>query len=166
MTHQQLLEELPPHFFPSFTSPPTTSIETPTTSSATETATSNLLPPIFPDHHHHQQQQPSFVFRKMRRLHWRFQRPSEGRYWNMFRPFLSCSSSVRTCELPEGCRFVCNPEFLVLGNGVSSSSSSSGGGEEEENNKNNNVQQREIVGIGSNNEFDWEESLISLYTTV
>ena len=73
--------------------------------------------------------------------------PGVGKFWSYFRPIASCSSTVRSCENPEGCRFVCNPMYLTLGS-----------------RRDGTVFDHRLVGFGSNNHFDWEESMARMLT--
>jgi hypothetical protein len=75
-------------------------------------------------------------------------RPLNGKFWNMIRPTGSCSSVVRLCEIPDGCRLVCNAEYLLhagltVGNGS--------------------PHFHRIAGFGSNNEYEWEDSLMRMF---
>jgi hypothetical protein len=77
------------------------------------------------------------------------------KFWNMLRPTASCSSIVRSCESPEGCRFVCNGEYMLHAGG--------GAGNGAESLPRPSPYHHRIIGMGSNNEFDWELSLLTLF---
>ena len=82
--------------------------------------------------------------------HFDAQRPINGKFWNMIRPTASCSSLVRLCEVPDGCRLLCNAEYLM----EAGKRSSSTGGQKFF---------HRIAGFGSNNEYDWETSLHRMF---
>jgi hypothetical protein len=79
--------------------------------------------------------------------HFDSQRPINGKFWNMIRPTASCSSLVRLCEVPDGCRLLCNAEYLM------EAGLSRGEGKHH----------HRIAGFGSNNEYDWEMSLNRMF---
>ena len=95
---------------------------------------------------------------------WFFQLPAEGRYWNTMRATISCATVTRMCEHPEGCRFLCNRGYLsrrsaeeplrgsLVHNALNKLSSVT---------ENSSMAKKiEIVGIGSNNQFEWEAALL------
>ena len=43
------------------------------------------------------------------------QPPVEGKFWNILRTEIGCATLERSCENPEGCRFLCNREYLLRG---------------------------------------------------
>lgn len=71
------------------------------------------------------------------------QRPVNGKFWNMIRPTASCTSLVRLCEKPDGCRLLCNAEYLLRAGNAS--------------------YYHRLAGFGSNNEYDWETSLAKMF---
>lgn len=77
------------------------------------------------------------------------QRPVNGKFWNMIRPTASCSSLVRLCEKPDGCRLLCNAEYLLHA-GLQSSQATV-------------EYHHRMAGFGSNNEYDWEMSLVKMF---
>jgi hypothetical protein len=96
------------------------------------------------------------------------QTPRNGRFWNGFRPTIGCSQLVRLCEQPDGCRYACNADFMLFAKtptrgGVAqpmlAATVRAGDGD--------GIEWRsrpaDLVGFGSNNEFDWEESLIGTF---
>lgn len=82
---------------------------------------------------------------------------SNSKFWSMLRPTAGCSSTTRICEIAEGCRYVCNPEYLLHAGRRAASSST------EEVQKQPQPYQHRIIGMGSNNEYNWELSLLSLF---
>jgi hypothetical protein len=77
--------------------------------------------------------------------------PFEGKFWNMIRPTAWCSNLVRLCEIPDGCRYLCNPEYLLRA-GMHAGAASV-------------PHQHRMVGFGSDNKFDWEESVRRMFYT-
>lgn len=80
------------------------------------------------------------------------QRPVNGKFWNMIRPTASCTSLVRLCEKPDGCRLLCNAEYLLHA-----------GLQSKQHNHNGGVYHHRMAGFGSNNEYDWEMSLVKMF---
>jgi hypothetical protein len=80
---------------------------------------------------------------------------SNSKFWSMLRPTAGCSTTTRICENAEGCRYVCNPEYLLYAGRRDGSSAA------------DLVQtppyHHRIIGMGSNNEYAWELSLLSLF---
>jgi hypothetical protein len=89
--------------------------------------------------------------------HFDSQRPINGKFWNMIRPTVSCSSLVRLCEVPDGCRLLCNAEYIMQA-GLARTQT----GDAENRPKTNKYFHR-IAGFGSNNEYDWETSLHRMF---
>ena len=71
-----------------------------------------------------------------------------GKFWNSIRPTATCSTLFRLGEVVDGCRFLCNAEYLL-----------SAGGSSEKKQK----FFHKIAGFGSNNEYDWEVSLKNMF---
>ncbi|CUG88910.1 membrane-associated protein, putative [Bodo saltans] len=116
-------------------------------------------------------------------------RPLNGKFWNMLRPTAGCSSIVRLCEIPDGCRLLCNGEYLLhagrkrqsdnvkaVVTGVQSSHHAAGDGaalptivaeaqpkQQLQGVQSNKQYHHRIIGMGCNNQFDWELSLLSLF---
>ncbi|CUG06210.1 membrane-associated protein, putative [Bodo saltans] len=78
------------------------------------------------------------------------QRPVNGKFWNMIRPTASCTSLVRLCEKPDGCRLLCNAEYLLHA-GLQSP------------HQRIDEYHHRLAGFGSNNEYDWEMSLVKMF---
>jgi hypothetical protein len=78
------------------------------------------------------------------------QRPVNGKFWNMIRPTASCTSLVRLCEKPDGCRLLCNAEYLLHA-GLQAP------------HQHMDEYHHRMAGFGSNNEYDWEMSLVKMF---
>jgi hypothetical protein len=76
--------------------------------------------------------------------------PARGRFWITFRSSTGCHSLIRSCEDPEACRFVCNPRFLMFASDLERKKTSG--------------RRLRFVGIGSNNEWGWEESTMRMFS--
>lgn len=83
---------------------------------------------------------------------YRRQGPQNGKFWNMIRPTASCTSLVRLCEKPDGCRLLCNAEYLLRA-----------GLQERTASTTTDRYFHRIAGFGSNNEYDWETSLVNMF---
>ncbi|CUG88912.1 membrane-associated protein, putative [Bodo saltans] len=79
--------------------------------------------------------------------------PLEGKFWNMLRPTAGCSSIVRMCEVPDGCRLVCNSEYLLH----------AGRGKDRQQQKQPTTYAHRMLGMGGNNEYEWEMSLLRFF---
>jgi hypothetical protein len=74
--------------------------------------------------------------------------PLDGKFWNMLRPTAGCSSIIRMCEVPDGCRLVCNAEYLLYAGRTEVSSQ---------------PYHHRMIGMGGNNEYEWEMSLLTFF---
>lgn len=83
--------------------------------------------------------------------HYGAQRPVNGKFWNMIRPTASCTSLVRLCEKPDGCRLLCNAEYLLHA------------GLSQREQRTVAPYHHRLAGFGSNNEYDWETSLVHMF---
>jgi hypothetical protein len=85
--------------------------------------------------------------------------PPHGKFWNMVRPTAGCSSIIRACEIPDGCRMLCNAEYLVRA-GLSPARTTS---QDRQPSASTPPYRHRIIGMGSNNQFDWELSLLRVF---
>lgn len=102
--------------------------------------------------------------------HYDGQGPKNGKFWTSIRPTLQCSSFRRLCSAPDGCRFLCNREYLLFSREyarhskqlplIHSMATESVLPRDVE----KRIRQWNIVGFGSNNEFDWEDSLLEVFS--
>lgn len=83
-----------------------------------------------------------------------------GRFWNSIRPVVGCSALSKLCEEPDGCRYLCNLNYLLLGEPRLPSSSSSSSSLSDAAGKR---YAHQAVGFGSNNEYDWELGLVDAF---
>ncbi|CUG88911.1 transmembrane protein, putative [Bodo saltans] len=83
--------------------------------------------------------------------------PLNGKYWNMLRPTAGCSSIVRMCEVADGCRLVCNAEYLLhAGRGKATA-------DRQHQQKQPTTYAHRMLGMGGNNEYEWEMSLLRFF---
>jgi hypothetical protein len=75
--------------------------------------------------------------------------PLNGKFWNMIRPTAGCSSVVRLCEVADGCRLFCNPEYLLHAGGATGNTPA--------------PYFHRFIGMGCNNDYEWESSVVSLF---
>lgn len=85
-------------------------------------------------------------------------------------PVVTCRRSFRTCESAEGCRRVCNAEYMMYGRAQRRGDGSRDGVTDQMLADLTKVQPApvpprtlNVVGWGSNNEYDWEDGLIRLF---
>ncbi|CUG44279.1 Hypothetical protein, putative [Bodo saltans] len=74
--------------------------------------------------------------------------PLNGKFWNMIRPTAGCSSVVRLCEVADGCRLFCNPEYFLHAGGAGGVA----------------PYFHRFIGMGCNNDYEWENSVVSLFS--
>lgn len=86
--------------------------------------------------------------------------PANGKFWNMIRPTAGCSSIVRACEIPDGCRLLCNGEYLLRAGLLDTPQNHSRSMQDHH----AHPFHHRIIGIGSNNQFDWELSFLKLFS--
>ena len=92
------------------------------------------------------------------------QTPKNGRFWNALRPVVGCSTVLRLCEQPDGCRYVCNPDYIFFSGAPSHRETGAAAPLLRSMADPSSVRWRpravDMVGFGSNDEYDWEESII------
>eukprot|EP00658_Telonema_sp_P-2_P001542 TRINITY_DN10571_c0_g1_i3.p1 TRINITY_DN10571_c0_g1~~TRINITY_DN10571_c0_g1_i3.p1 ORF type:complete len:700 (+),score=90.44 TRINITY_DN10571_c0_g1_i3:117-2102(+) len=85
-----------------------------------------------------------------------------GRYWNTIRPTVGCASISKQCEEPDGCRYFCNMDYFLAADGFSTSPFSSTTRVSSATASNSRYS-HQVIGFGSNNEYDWEVSLVDAF---
>ena len=83
-----------------------------------------------------------------------------ARHQQLMRSQLHCSDVMRTCEDPEGCRFLCNAGYLLRGSGGDLEAFA---GSAPKSSAARKPVFHRVLGGGSNNEYSWEESIVRLF---
>ena len=106
-----------------------------------------------------------------------------GRFWNSIRPVVGCTALMKLCEEPDGCRHLCNLNYLLLAQpqppAQSSEPSAARNGNDGDSHgapsppapkagkkAHQHVMQQyahQAIGFGSNNEYDWELGLVDAF---
>ena len=84
-----------------------------------------------------------------------------GRFWNTIRPTVGCASIHKQCEEPDGCRYFCNLDYMLAVDGFKTSPFSSTRSPDAPPGRDRYGHQ--VIGFGSNNEYDWEVSLAGAF---
>eukprot|EP00758_Cryptobia_borreli_P013521 Tbor_TRINITY_DN5842_c0_g1::TRINITY_DN5842_c0_g1_i1::g.7029::m.7029 len=100
---------------------------------------------------------------------------ANGEFWNTIRPVLGCGSIVKLCEAADGCRYFCNLNYLLGADTMKQSSAflpptviasprapfttAANVGPSDE----WRPYYHQVIGFGSNNEYDWEVALIEAF---
>ena len=93
---------------------------------------------------------------------YQLQSPKNARFWNPIRPTLQCHSLLRLCEATDGCRKMCNPQYTVYS-----------GAQHLQSCPKDTLSCKSLphaplvshfAGFGSNNEFEWEVSIVDMFS--
>lgn len=90
--------------------------------------------------------------------------PYNGKFWTMLRPTAGCSSLIRICENAEGCRLLCNAEYILYAGRRGSRKDAPSVGESPPLSQTTTPYHHRIMGMGCNNEYDWELSFLALFS--